>query len=83
MRLSLIVRCVVCAAACACVICGLFVAVNVISDYPFADVVPAMLFGMFEAAVVGGMAGSLAGLLMGILAYLTRGAIRGMARRSY
>lgn len=80
-RLPLILRCVVVGAACACVIVGVAVAINVISNYPTDHVVQVMLFGMFEAAVVGGILGSVLGLVVGVLAYLTRGAIRSVPHR--
>ena len=80
-RLPLIQRCVVVGAGCACVIGGVVVAMNVISNYPAEDVVQAMLFGMIEVAVLGGILGSVIGLVVGVLAYLTRGAIRSVAHR--
>jgi hypothetical protein len=81
-RLPLIVRCVVAGAGCACMVGGVIVAINVISSYAAANILPAMLFGMFEAAVFGGIIGSIVGLIVGVLAYITRGALRGAAHRS-
>jgi hypothetical protein len=72
----LILRCVVIGAGCGCVIGGVFVTLDVVGNYSVADVVPAMLFGMAEAAVFGGIIGSVVGLIVGLLTYITRVAIR-------
>jgi hypothetical protein len=55
--------------------------INVIGEYPADHVVQAMLFGIVEAFVLGGIAGCVLGLAVGVLAYVTRSAIRGVAHR--
>jgi hypothetical protein len=76
--LSLIPRCIVIGTICAGTIAALVTVINVVGDYPASDVVQAMLFGIVEAYILGGVAGGVLGLLVGVVAYLTRGAMRGV-----
>jgi hypothetical protein len=80
-RLPLILRCIVIGASCTGMITAVVTVINVIGDYPATDVVQAMLFGIIEAFVLGGVAGCVLGLVVGVLAYLTRSAMRNVAHR--
>jgi hypothetical protein len=76
--LPLIPRCIVVGAICTGMMAAVVTVINVMGDYPANDLVQAMLFGIIEAFVLGGVAGCVLGLVVGVLAYLTRSAMRGV-----
>lgn len=72
--LPLILRFGVAGWLCASTLGTLFVVVNVIENYALADVIPAMVFGVFEAFFLVGIPGGCIGLVVGLIAYLARAA---------